>query len=102
MAYGERVAERVRLLSQEPEQLRSIKGQVLYEQLRSLGITYNAYFRAADTSLEEYCAEEFGVDLRKITVDRFSSRTRTRSGCSRTSCVKRWLPACVANRYIRT
>ncbi len=71
MAYGERVAERVRLLSQEPEQLRSIKGQVLYEQLRSLGITYNAYFRAADTSLEEYCAEEFGIDLRKITVDRF-------------------------------
>jgi len=71
MAYGERVAERVRLLSQEPEQLRSTKGQSLYEQLRSLGITYNAYFRAADTNLEEYCAEEFGIDLRKITVDRF-------------------------------
>jgi HK97 family phage major capsid protein len=71
MGYGERVAERVRLLSQEPEQLRAVKGQALYEQLRSLGITYNAYFRAADTSLEEYCAEEFGIDLRKITVDRF-------------------------------
>jgi len=71
MAYGERVAERVRLLSQEPEQLRAVKGQGLYEQLRSLGITHNAYFRAADTNLEEYCAEEFGIDLRKITVDRF-------------------------------
>jgi len=71
MAYGERVAERVRFLSQEPEQLRSSKGQQLYETLRSLGITYNAYFKAADTDLEEYCAEEFGIDLRKITVDRF-------------------------------
>ena len=71
MAYGEMVAERVRLLSQDPEQLRSIKGRELYETLRSVGITYSAYFRAADTSLEEYCAEEFGVDLRKITVDRF-------------------------------
>jgi hypothetical protein len=71
MAYGERTAERVRFLSQEPEQLRSLKGQTLYETLRSLGIPYNAYFKAAETDLDEYCAEEFGLDLRKITVDRF-------------------------------
>jgi len=71
IAYGEMVAERVRFLSQEPEQLRSMKGRDLYDTLGSLGITYGAYFRASDTSLEEYCAEEFGLDLRKITVDRF-------------------------------
>jgi hypothetical protein len=71
MAYGERAAERIGFLSQEPEQLRSIKGERLYETLRSFGIPYSAYFRAADTNLEEYCAEEFGIDLRKITVDRF-------------------------------
>ncbi len=71
MAYGEKAAERVGFLSQEPEQLHALKGQRLYETLRSLGITYSAYFRAADTNLEEYCAEEFGIDLRKITVDRF-------------------------------
>ncbi|MCK5558854.1 MAG: hypothetical protein KAJ01_10760, partial [Candidatus Hydrogenedentes bacterium] len=71
MAYGEGAAERVGFLSQEREQLRSISGQRLYETLRSLGIAYNAYFKAADTDLEEYCAEEFGIDMRKITVDRF-------------------------------
>jgi hypothetical protein len=63
--------ERVRFLSQEPAALRSVRGQALYDTLQSLGLTHQHYFRALDTTLPDYCAQEFGVDLERITVDRF-------------------------------
>lgn len=63
--------ERVRFLSQDSEALRTVRGQALYDTLQSLGLTHQHVFRALDTSLPDYCAQEFGIDLNRITVDRF-------------------------------
>ncbi len=72
MVYGDHmVKERVAFLSQEPDRLRAVKGRGLYETLGSLGLSHAQYFRALGTNVSDYCAQEFGVDLHKITVDRF-------------------------------
>jgi HK97 family phage major capsid protein len=65
------IKERVPFLAQEPDALRGIRGRDLYEQLNNLGLTHNQYFRAMDTNVQEYCAQEFGVDMSRITVERF-------------------------------
>jgi len=65
------VKERVGFLSQEAGRLREFRGQQLYETLGTLGLSHGQYFRALDTNLEDYCAQEFGVDISRITVERF-------------------------------
>lgn len=65
------VRERVAFLSQDAESLRQVRGQGLYETLDSLGLTHSQFFRAMDTNVQDYCAQEFGVDLDLVTVDRF-------------------------------
>lgn len=65
------VKERVAFLSQDADSLRQIRGQGLYETLDSLGLSHAQYFRAMDTNVHDYCAQEFGVDLDLVTVDRF-------------------------------
>lgn len=65
------VKERVAFLSQDPDQLRQVRGCGLYETLRSLGLSHFQYFRALGTTVADYCAQEFGIDLNRITVDRF-------------------------------
>lgn len=67
----DKVKERVGFLSQDPARLRELRGQSLYEQLGTLGLTHQQYFKALGTGADEYCAKEFGVDLSKITVERF-------------------------------
>lgn len=67
----DRVKERVDFLSRGADALREIRGHELYDTLNSLGLSYGQYFRAMDTNLEDYCAQEFGIDVNKITVDRF-------------------------------
>ncbi len=72
MAYQDgEIKERVAFLGQDPEQLRGVRGQGLYETLNSLGLTHSQYFRALGTNVQDYCAQEFGVDLHKLTVERF-------------------------------
>lgn len=65
------VKERVKFLSQDPDRLRSIRGRELYETLNELGLSHGQYFRALGTNMQDYCAQEFGVDLGRITVERF-------------------------------
>lgn len=65
------VKERVRFLSQDGDRLRQSRGRDLYDTLQSLGLTYGQYFRALSTNVQDYCAQEFGVDVGRITVDRF-------------------------------
>lgn len=67
----ERVKERVAFLSQAPEQLRQVRGHGLYEKLDELGLNHGQYFRALGTNVADYCAQEFGVDINRVTVDRF-------------------------------
>jgi len=67
----DRVKERVAFLSQEQDRLRQCRGHELYDTLYGLGLTHTQFFRALDTSAEDYCAHEFGIDMRKISVDRF-------------------------------
>jgi hypothetical protein len=72
MVYrDDRVRERVAFLSQERQRLRQVHGRELYETLQSLGLTHVQFFRALETNVQEYCAQEFGIDLNRITVDRF-------------------------------
>ena len=72
MAYQDGlVKERVKFLSQDPDRLRGIRGHELYETLGQLGLTHSQYFRALGTNAEAYCAQEFGIDVSKITVERF-------------------------------
>jgi hypothetical protein len=72
MAYvDERVKERVAFLSRDPEKLRQVRGRELYEALGALGLSHGQFFRALGTNAQDYCAQEFGVDLNRITVDRF-------------------------------
>ena len=65
------VKERVAFLSQPEEKLRGQRGQGLYETLNSLGLSHSQFFRAAGVNVADYCAQEFGVDLNRITVERF-------------------------------
>ncbi len=65
------VKEQVRFLSQDADKLSALRGRGLYETLSDLDLTHGQYFRALDTSLDDYCAREFGVDLRRVTVERF-------------------------------
>lgn len=72
MAYQDtQMKEQVRFLAQAPDELRQVRGQGLYETLHNLGLTHQHYFRALDTTLQDYCAQEFGIDVNRITVDRF-------------------------------
>ena len=65
------IKEQVRFLGQEPAKLRSLRGRKLYETLDGLGLTHGQFFRALDTSVQDYCAQEFGVDMNRVTVERF-------------------------------
>ncbi len=65
------IRPQVEFLRQEPDTLRALRGRELYDTLSELGLTHTQYFRALDTNVTEYCAQEFGVDLSRITVDRF-------------------------------
>lgn len=67
----ELVKEQVAFLSRAPEQLHALRGRELYDTLAELDLTHGQYFRALDTTLDEYCAREFGADLKRITVERF-------------------------------
>lgn len=67
----ERVRERIAFLSQPADRLRSVKGRGLYDTLQGLGLSHQQFFRALDTTTADYCAQEFGVDLGRITVERF-------------------------------
>ncbi|HIJ74647.1 MAG TPA: hypothetical protein HPP83_11155 [Candidatus Hydrogenedentes bacterium] len=72
MAFrDEKVRDRVTFLGQAPEQLRELRGGALYDRLQALGLTHGQFFRALGTNLQEYCAQEFGIDVNKIKVDRF-------------------------------
>lgn len=72
MAYQDtQMKEQIRFLAQAPDALRQVRGQGLYETLNNLGLTHQHYFRALDTSVQDYCAQEFGIDVNRITVDRF-------------------------------
>lgn len=72
MAYQDtQMKEQIRFLAQSPEDLRQVRGQGLYETLHNLGLTHQHYFRALDTTVQDYCAQEFGIDVNRITVDRF-------------------------------
>lgn len=68
---GTKLSEQIQFLSQPREKLLGLKGRDLYETLSSLGLTHTQYFKALGASLEEYCAREFGIDLHRITVERF-------------------------------
>ncbi len=63
--------EQVRFLGQEPDRLRAVRGRELYDTLEGLGLTHAQYFRALGTDPADYCAREFGVDLDRVTVERF-------------------------------
>ncbi|MBI2424978.1 MAG: hypothetical protein HYV27_19280 [Candidatus Hydrogenedentes bacterium] len=65
------IKERLAFLSQEPDRLRGLRGQGLYDTLNGFGLNHSHYFRALGTNVNEYCAQEFGVDLNRITVERF-------------------------------
>jgi len=66
-----RTRDRIQFLSQDADALRSAKGQGLYDTLHQLGLTHTHYFRALGTNVQDYCAQEFGVDLGQVTVERF-------------------------------
>lgn len=65
------IKDRVRFLSQPEDQLRAVRGRELYETLSGLGLSHGQFFRALGTNINDYCAQEFGVDLNQITVERF-------------------------------
>jgi len=65
------IRERVRFLGQDRDKLRAVRGQGLYDTLQGLGLNHTHYFRALGTNVEDYCAQEFGVDLNRISVERF-------------------------------
>lgn len=72
MAYDEgMVKERVQFLGQAPEKLRGLRGQGLYDALNGVGLNHGHFFRALGTNVQDYCAQEFGVDLGRISVERF-------------------------------
>jgi len=63
--------EQAAFLARPPETLRQCRGRELYETLSALGLTHGQFLRALGTTLEEYCAAELGVDLSRVTVERF-------------------------------
>ncbi len=65
------IRERMRFLGQDAEKLRGTRGRELYETLGRLGLTHGQYFRALGTNTQDYCAQEFGIDLGRVTVERF-------------------------------
>lgn len=65
------IRDRMRFLGQESGKLRAVRGRELYESLQGLGLTHGQFFRALGTNVQDYCAQEFGVDLGRITVERF-------------------------------
>lgn len=65
------IKERLKFLSQEPARLRGIRGVELYDTLGQLGLTHGQYFRAIGANIDDYCAQEFGIDINKVTVERF-------------------------------
>lgn len=65
------IKERVAFLGQAADKLRAQRGRELYESLTGLGLTHRHYFQALGTNVQDYCAQEFGVDLNRISVDRF-------------------------------
>lgn len=67
----DRMKERLDFLGRDAEQLRQVRGRGLYETLEGLGLTHGQFFRALGTTAKDYCAQEFGVDLDKVTVERF-------------------------------
>ncbi len=72
MAYQDtQMKEQIRFLARPQEELRQVRGQDLYETLGNLGLSHRHYFRALDTTVQDYCAQEFGIDVNRITVDRF-------------------------------
>jgi HK97 family phage major capsid protein len=72
MAYrDDMVKERLAFLSQEPDRLRQVRGRELYDMLGALDLTHGQFFRAIGTNLTDYCAQEFGLDVNRTTVDRF-------------------------------
>ncbi len=72
MAYQDGIVkERLQFLSQPPDQLRTVRGRELYESLGQLGLTHSQFYRALGTNVQDYCAQEFGIDVNKITVERF-------------------------------
>ena len=72
MAYrDEMVKERVAFLSQDADRLHEVRGRALFETLTGLGLTHGQFFRALGTTVQDYCAQEFGIDMNRVTVDRF-------------------------------
>ncbi|MBP8128464.1 MAG: hypothetical protein KA184_02705 [Candidatus Hydrogenedentes bacterium] len=65
------IRDRVAFLGQPAEKLHAVRGQQLYETLQSLGLTHRHYFQALGTNVQDYCAREFGIDVGRITVERF-------------------------------
>ena len=62
MSYQDGVVkEQVHFLSQDADSLRGIRGHALYERLNTLGLTHGQFLRALGTSVDDYCAQEFGV-----------------------------------------
>lgn len=63
--------EQVHFLGQDRDSLASLRGRQLYDTLARLNLTHGQYFRALDTTVDEYCREEFGADLKAMSVERF-------------------------------
>ncbi|MCK5862588.1 MAG: hypothetical protein KAH38_08890 [Candidatus Hydrogenedentes bacterium] len=63
--------EQMQFLSQDSERLTALRGRELYENLAGLDLTHGQFFRALDTNIDDYCAQEFGVDMKRISVERF-------------------------------
>ncbi|HNR29711.1 MAG TPA: hypothetical protein PKI11_02380 [Candidatus Hydrogenedentes bacterium] len=72
MAYHDGlIRERVAFLGQPADKLEAVRGQQLYDTLQALGITHRHYFQALGVNVQDYCAREFGIDVGRITVERF-------------------------------
>ncbi len=67
----ELMREQMQFLGQDADRLAALRGRELYDALEGLDLTHQHFFRALDTNLDDYCASEFGVDLRRISVERF-------------------------------
>jgi len=71
MKHDTLLSRQMEFLGQDPATLQAVRGRELHETLDHLGLNYGAFFKAVGTSIEQYCADEFGIDLRRITVDKF-------------------------------
>jgi hypothetical protein len=68
--------ERIKFLSQTTDKLANIRGRELYENLAELGLTHGQFFRALGTSMQDYCSQEFGIDINRTTVEQFFQSDR--------------------------